>query len=238
MNYNGFPKHVTVAEKKEKAAKSLAKLKSKNADAEPVLIEGRIIAKSWWGKAWNLNLESYADYRNRIERGKAYVRNNTVLDLKISKGRIKAIVQGSKVRPYKVEISIDTLDSKRWEQVISLCNHRIDSLEQLMEGKFPRELESLFIERKYGMFPSPNEIHFDCSCPDWAMMCKHVAAVLYGVGARLDVNPMLFFELRDVDGKALIRKSIERKVEGMLKNAGKKSDRTIEDEDVSGLFGL
>lgn len=238
MNYSGFPKHVTVAEKKVKAAQSLAKLKAKNTDAEPVHIEGRILAKSWWGKAWNLNLESYADYRNRIERGKAYVRNNSVLDLKITKGKIKAIVQGSKVRPYTVEILINPLDSKHWEQVISLCNHRIDSLEQLIEGKFPRELESLFTERKYGMFPSPDEIHFDCSCPDWAMMCKHVAAVLYGVGARLDSDPMLFFKLRDVDGHALIRKTIERKLEGLLKNAGKKSNRVIADEEIDELFGL
>jgi len=238
MKYGGFPKHESVGAIKNRAAISLDKLKMNNTDAEPVLIEGRMLAKSWWGKAWNLNLESYADYRNRIERGRSYVRNNTVLDLKISKGKIKAVVQGSKARPYTVEIQIDTLDSMKWEQVIALCNHRIDSLEQLIEGVFPRELESLFTERKYGMFPSPKEIHFDCSCPDWAMMCKHVAATLYGVGARLDVNPMLLFELRGVDGHGLIRKSIDKKIEGMLKNAGKKSDRTIEDKDISDLFGL
>ncbi len=238
MGYYGYPKYESVAEKKAKASRSLAKLKKKNPDIEPVIIEGRTLAKNWWGKSWNLNLESYADYGNRIARGKSYVRGNTVLDLKIFKGRIVAKVQGSRSKPYEVEIKIDTLNNEKWEQVTTLCNHRIDSLEQLIEGKFPKELEVLFTERKYGMFPSPKEIHFDCSCPDWASMCKHVAAVLYGVGARLDVNPMLFFELRALDGQELVRKSMEQKLESMMKNAGKKSKREIADKDIANIFGL
>lgn len=238
MGFYGFPKYESVAEKKAKASNSLEKLKKKDPEIEPVIIEGRTLARSWWGKAWNLNLESYADYGNRIARGKSYVRSNTVLDLKIFKGRVVAKVQGSRAKPYEVEIRIDTLNNKRWEQVTALCNHRIDSLEQLIEGKFPKELEVLFTERKYGMFPSPKEIHFDCSCPDWASMCKHVAAVLYGVGARLDVNPMLFFELRALDGQELVRKSMEQKLESMMKNAGKKSKREIADKDIANIFGL
>mgnify|MGYP000969149135 CR=1 FL=1 len=238
MGYYGFPRYESVAEKKAKASRSLAKMKKKNPDIEPVIIEGRTLAKNWWGKSWNINLESYADYSNRIERGKRYVRNNAVLDLKISKGKVIAKVQGSRVKPYDVEISIDALDNKKWEQVTELCNHRIDSLEQLIEGKFPKELEILFTDKKYGMFPSPKEIHFACSCPDWAYMCKHVAATLYGIGARLDNDPMLFFALRDIDGQMLIRKSMERKLESMLKNAGKKSKREIAAKDISDIFGL
>lgn len=238
MGYYGFPRYESVAEKKAKASRSLAKMKKKNPDIEPVIIEGRTLAKNWWGKSWNINLESYADYSNRIERGKRYVRNNAVLDLKISKGKVAAKVQGSRVKPYDVEITIDALDNKKWEQVTELCNHRIDSLEQLIEGKFPKELEILFTDKKYGMFPSPKEIHFACSCPDWAYMCKHVAATLYGIGARLDNDPMLFFALRDIDGQMLIRKSMERKLESMLKNAGKKSKREIAAKDISDIFGL
>ncbi|MBN2221793.1 MAG: SWIM zinc finger family protein, partial [Vallitaleaceae bacterium] len=198
----------------------------------------RTLAKSWWGKAWNLNLESYADFHNRIARGRSYVRNHTVLDLKISKGLVMAKVQGSRVKPYEVTVQIDALDQKKWNQVVALCNHRVDSLEQLAEGSFPKELEVLFQDRKYGMFPSPKEIHFDCSCPDWASMCKHVAAVLYGIGARLDQNPMLFFELRSLNGDELIRKSMEKKLESMLQNAGKKSKRAISEEEISDLFGI
>lgn len=236
--YGGFPEYVSVAEKREKAVKSLAKLKKKNPAIEPIVIEGRTLAKSWWGKAWNKNLESYADYDNRIGRGKSYVRNQAVLDLKISKGKAEALVQGSGSRPYEVTIQIDALSSKSWKQVTDLCNHRIDSLEQLIEGKFPQELEVLFTEKKYGLFPMPKEIHFDCNCPDWASMCKHVAAVLYGIGAKLDVNPLLFFELRALDGQELVRKSMEQKLDSMMKNAGKKSKRGISEKDIANIFGL
>ena len=238
MGYGGFPKYETIAEKKAKANKSLTKLRKKNPDIQPIIIEGRTLAKSWWGKAWNQNLENYADYQNRINRGKSYVRNNMVLDLKIKKGMVLAKVQGRRAKPYDVEVLIDALDNKKWEHITVLCNNRIDSLEQLIEGKFPKELESLFREKEYGLFPSPNEIHFSCSCPDWASMCKHVAACLYGIGTRLDSDPMLFFELRDIDSKELIEKSVEQKLESMLQNASKKSNREIETKDISDIFGL
>ncbi|MFZ7103761.1 MAG: SWIM zinc finger family protein [Peptococcaceae bacterium] len=238
MSDYGFPKYVSVAKKKAKAEKALKKLKKSNLDPEPVIIEGRTLAKSWWGKAWNLNLESYADYSNRIGRGKSYVRSNAVLDLKISKGRVVAKVQGSRAKPYDTEMRIDTLNSTKWREISELCNRRIDTLEQLIEGKFPKELEILFTDKRYSMFPAPKEIHFSCSCPDYARMCKHVAAVLYGIGARLDQNPLLFFELRDIDGRELIRKSMEQKIDSMLKNAGRKSKREIRAEEIPNIFGL
>ncbi len=238
MSAYGFPEYVSVAEKKAKAERALKKLQKNNPDAEPIIIEGRTLAKSWWGKAWNRNLESYADYSNRIDRGKSYVRNNAVLDLKISKGRVVAKVLGSRAKPYDIEIQIDTLSSTKWREIQELCNHRIDTLEQLIEGKFPKELEILFADKKYAMFPSPEEIHFYCSCPDYAYMCKHVAAALYGIGTRLDQNPLLFFELRDIDGQELIRKTMEQKLDSMLKNAGKKSKRQIAAKDIPNIFGL
>lgn len=238
MSYYGYTPYVSVAEKRAKADKAIAKLRKKNKDLDPVLLEGKSIASTWWGKAWNRNLESYADYDNRLGRGKTYVKNHAVLDLKISRGFVKALVQGTRAKPYEVEIEIDSLKKENWEEIIRLCNHRIESLEKLTEGKFPKELEAIFNDKKYGMFPSPREIHFDCSCPDYAYMCKHVAAVLYGIGARLDREPMLFFELRDVDGQALIKKSVESKLEQMLRNAGKKSSRTIGAKEAKDLFGL
>lgn len=238
MSYYGYPQYVTVAERKAKAEKSLKKLLKDNPDVNPVIIEGRTLARSWWGKAWNLNLESYADYSNRIGRGKSYVRCNAVLDLKISPGSVMAKVQGSRAKPYETMVRIDTLNDKKWNKISELCNRRIDTLEQLIEGKFPKELEILFTDKRYSMFPSPKEIHFDCNCPDYASMCKHVAAVLYGIGARLDENPMLFFELRDIDGLELIRKSMEQRIDSMLKNAGQKSKRGIAAEDIAEIFGL
>src|SRR5665647_1883661 len=125
MGNYGFPKYESAAKKRAKASKSLVSFKKKNPEIEPIIIEGRMLAKNWWGKAWNLNLESYADYDNRIARGKSYVRSNAVIDLKIFKGQIVAKVQGSRSKPYEVEINIDTLDKEKWEQVTALCNHRI-----------------------------------------------------------------------------------------------------------------
>ena len=238
MGRNSFPQYESAASKKAKANTALDRARKKNPEIEPVIIEGRTLAKNWWGKAWNANLESYADYHNRIGRGKSYVRNNAVLDLKITKGQVVAKVQGSRAKPYVVEIKIQPLNPLKWEKVIERCNHRIDSLEQLIAGKFPKELEVLFTNQQYGMFPSPKEIHFNCSCPDWASMCKHVAAALYGIGTRLDQNPMMFFELRDLDEKELVKKSMAIKIESMLKNAGKTSTREIAEEDVLDLFGL
>lgn len=238
MSYYGYAPYVSVAEKRAKADRQIAKLKKKNPDLAPVLIEGNTIARSWWGKAWNRNLESYADYANRISRGKSYVRNHAVLDLRIREGCVEALVQGSGSKPYRVTVDIDMLDEKRWSQVVKLCNHRIDSVEKLVEGKFPKELEILFTERKYGMFPSPKEIHFSCSCPDYAYMCKHVAAVLCGVGARLDVDPLLFFALRGADIQDLIHRSVESRMNAMLKNAGKKSGRAMSEAEMHDVFGI
>ncbi len=238
MSYYRYPKAESAAQKKARAAKAYLKLKKKLPDIEPVLIEGRTLAKNWWGKAWNQNLESYADYSNRIGRGKTYVRSNTVLDLKISRGLITGMVMGSGSRIYDIRIKIDTLSDKNRDQVLTLCNNQIDSLEQLLAGKFPESLEVIFKDKKYGLFPSPEEIQFGCTCPDWASMCKHVAAVLYGTGSKLDQDPMLFFVLRDLDGHELVRKTMEKKLDSMLKNAGKKSKRSMTDKDAARLFGL
>lgn len=235
---NGYGVYESVAERRAKAARSLEKLRKKHKDIEPVILPGKSLAASWWGKAWNTNMESYADFSNRISRGKTYVRNNMVLDLRIGKGVTAAVVQGSRVKPYDVVIEIAHLSSEKWDRVIALCNHRVDSLEQLMAGSFPKELEVLFQDKAYGLFPSPKEIEFQCSCPDFAYMCKHVAAALYGIGSRLDTNPMLFFDLRNIDGHALIRKSVETKVASMLANAEKSSVREIAAEDIADIFGL
>lgn len=238
MSYYGYAPYVSVAEKRAKADKMIAKLRKKNPDLQPVIIDGRTIAASWWGKAWNRNLESYADYENRISRGKSYVKNHAVLDLQIEKGRVNALVMGSSSKPYTVFIDIDVLDKTRWKQVVDLCNHRIDSVEQLTLGKFPKELEQLFTEKKYGLFPSPGEIHFHCSCPDYAYMCKHVASVLYGIGARLDHDPLLFFTLRGANIQDLIRRSVESRMKSLLKNADKKSERAMSEEEMHDIFGI
>ena len=236
--YNQFPEYVPVAKRKEKAKKQIEKLKKKQPNIAPIVIEGNLIAKTWWGKAWNKNLEIYADYSNRIARGRSYVRNGAVLDLQITQGVVKALVQGSDRKPYEIKIIIEPLSNEKWRSILALCNHKIDNLEKLVEGKFPKELEEIFTLKGKGLFPTKKEIKFNCSCYDSAKMCKHVTAVLYGIGARFDEDPILFFKLRNIDFEVLLKKTVEQKMQSLLENANKKSKRVLDDKDVFDLFGL
>ncbi|HWR73137.1 MAG TPA: hypothetical protein VN604_08195, partial [Nitrospirota bacterium] len=220
MAFWSWPKYVCKAEKQARAAKKLEKLKKKW-DVKPVTIHGSAIARTWWGKAWNKNLERYADYSNRIGRGRSYVRCGAVLDLQINAGEIKALVHGSRAKPYSINIKIKKLNRNAWQRVTSECAGMLDSLAELLAGKFPKGLEETFMRRDTGLFPSPKEIDFDCSCPDWASMCKHVAAALYGVGARLDEDPSLFFTLRGVDTGELVSRTVSSKAESLIEKASK-----------------
>jgi len=234
----GYYEYVPVAKKRANAQKALTKLKKKNPNVSPVVIQGNKIAKTWWGVAWNKNLESYADYTNRIERGRAYVKNGFVLDLQIEPEQVTAIVAGSGREPYHVKVCVAALSKARWEKITEICGRSIANIDELTQGRFPKELETLFTQKGEGLFPSPKEIKFSCDCPDWASMCKHVAAVLYGIGARFDEDPTLFFRLRNIEIEALIKKSVEEKMESMLKNAGNKTRRIMEGQDIGELFGI
>jgi uncharacterized Zn finger protein len=233
-----YPPYVSVAEKKAKAAKKLIQLQKRNPNLQPVLIDGNSIVKTWWGRAWNQNLERYADYSNRIGRGRSYIRNGMVLDLKIQPGRVEALVQGTQSKPYQIAIMINPLDQDAWKRITHDCEGKVDSLPELLEGKFPKALGEIFTAQGKGLFPTPKEIKFSCSCPDWAQMCKHVAAALYGIGARLDQDPMLFFKLRKVDVNELIGKAVAEKTKSLLQKAEKKSGRVMEDADLGDLFGI
>lgn len=231
--------YVPKAEKQKMAQKSIERLKEKGqVELAPVVITGRKLAQTWWGKAWNDNLERYSDYSNRIGRGRSYVRNGAVLDLQIEPGIITALVQGSVSQPYAVEIAIRPLQPKVWKKIRLACEGKIDSLQELIEGKFPSGLSELFTAQGSGIFPSPREITFECSCPDRAKMCKHVAAVLYGIGARLDEDPNLFFTLRAVDIHDLINKAVQAKTQTMLNKSGTKSRRILKDADIAAIFGM
>lgn len=238
MSYRRFPEYVTVAEKKAKVAKKLAQLRKKMPNIAPVVIEGNRLARTWWGKSWNRNLERYADYSNRIGRGKSYVRHGAVLDLRITDGRVNALVQGTRARPYEVVIRIAQLKKKHWNHIRKQCKSELRSLPDLLDGKFPKTLGDIFLAEGKGLFPTPKEISFDCSCPDWASMCKHVAATLYGIGARLDEEPLLFFALRQADTEELVARAVQEKTGDLLARADMKSSRVIDDADLSGLFGI
>ena len=239
MGYWGYyPPYVSVAEKRAKAEKKLKQLIKKNPDIKPVLLEGTAIAKTWWGKSWNRNLESYADYSNRIGRGRSYVRHGAVLDLQINSGKVESLVQGTRSKPYSVSVKIKAVNKKTWKEIKSACEGRLDSLQELLAGKFPKALGEIFTTQGKGLFPSPKEIDFSCSCPDWAYMCKHVAATLYGIGARLDEEPGLFFKLRKVKMEDLVTQAVEDKTRKLLKKAKKKTSRVIADSDLADVFGI
>ena len=219
------------------ARQTMKKEKAKGKQLEPVVIQGRTIVKSWWGQAWCDNLEKYADFESRLDRGKRYVRTGAVVDLKIQKGKVLARVQGRRKTPYKVEIRISPLSEERCQYAIQQCGRKIENLERLVNGDFPKELKEMRLGDK-GLFHEPKEISFNCSCPDWALMCKHVAAVLYGIGARFDDNPLLFFELRGIDVERFIEVTLANRVESMLENADASSERIITGGDWEKLFGV
>jgi uncharacterized Zn finger protein len=238
MAYWGYPRYVSVGEKRAKAERKLKQLRKKNPAIHPIVIAGSAIAKTWWGKSWNLNLERYADYSNRIGRGRSYVRHGAVLDLLITPGQVKSLVQGSRAKPYSVIIKIKGIGKNIWKNMKAACAGKLDSLPALLAGQFPKALGEIFTVRGEGLFPSPKEIEFDCSCPDWAYMCKHVAATLYGIGARLDEDPGLFFKLRKVKVDDVIRQTVKDQSDKLLKKAEKASARTIAESDISGMFGI
>lgn len=227
----------TVEELQRNAANTAAKARSRGKRLHPVKLTGRTIAKSWWGMSWCENLERYADFETRLPRGQRYVRSGAVVDLQIEQGRITARVQGTRKTPYKEEIRISPLSQQRCDEILERCSARVDTLESLLSGRFPEELKDVFLGEG-GLFPTPREIAFSCSCPDWAVMCKHVAAALYGVGARLDEDPLLFFTLRGIDAARFVDVVIANRIETMLANAERPSARILTDAAMDELFSL
>ena len=228
--YGGFPPYVSVARRKTQAAKKIKALQKKGFAISPVQLEGRTIAKTFWGKSWCSNLEAYSDFSNRLPRGRSYLRNGSVLDLQIAKGEVTALVNGSSV--YTVNIAIKALEKNHWQALIKECSGQIDSLVELLQGKFSKAVMGIITDKQKGLFPSPQQISLDCSCPDGAVMCKHVAAALYAVGARLDEKPELFFELRHVDHIELISAGTT----GITTQ--RTTDKVLKAENLSDIFGI
>ncbi len=232
----GWRPYVSVAERRAKAARELSKLaKRTGRTASPVVLDGRKIATTFWGKAWCDNLEAYSDYENRLPRGRTYVRNGSVVDLQINKGYVTALVSGSEL--YKIDIKIKPLAPTLWKSIQTECAGKIDSLMELLQGKLSSAVMQIVTRHEQGLFPTPKEIELDCSCPDWADLCKHVAASLYGVGAKLDQNPALLFLLRGVDPADLISKATA--AEAVRQTTGEAGAApAMSDSEVADVFGI
>jgi uncharacterized Zn finger protein len=224
--------YVTAADRRARAAAEIQNRKEQGHAADPVVIQGSAIAKTFWGKSWCSNLEAYSDYANRMPRGRSYVRSGAVVDLQIGPGKIEAMVSGSLL--YDVLLTVKPLNAAHWKAICTDCAGGIDSLVELLQGKLSKEVMDRICRQKEGLFPSPAELKLSCSCPDSARMCKHVAAVLYGIGARFDRDPELLFRLRGVDAKDLIAQAGANVTIAPVKS----SRRLLADSDLSALFGL
>ena len=233
MDFYGWKPYVSVAERRRKAMREIEKRRKKGHAISPVTIDGRTIAKTFWGKSWCENLERYSDFANRLPRGRTYVRNGSVVDLQIKPGSIQALVSGSEL--YEITLKIAPVGKQRWKSICEDCAGAIDSLVELLQGRFSKGVMERICRQSQGLFPSPAEIKLSCSCPDWAGMCKHVAAVLYGVGARFDHQPELLFRLREVDEKELIVKAGKALP---LTRQAPAPGKVLGDEDLSDIFGL
>jgi uncharacterized Zn finger protein len=231
--YDAWTTYVPVAERQRRAARKMEMLRKKGHRVAPVVIQGRVIATTFWGRAWCDNLEGYRDLENRLQRGRTYVRNGSVVDLQIAPSEVTAMVSGSSI--YKVKISIGEVGKKLWASICEDCAGRIDSLVELLQGRFSQGVMERICRQGGGLFPKPTEIQFSCSCPDYASMCKHVAAALYGVGARLDEQPELLFRLRAVDESELVAR-----VDKVLPLARQEpaAGKLLDVANVSALFAL
>ena len=232
MDFRWKP-YVPVAERRAKAARTAARSLKKGMTLAPVPARRGAIATTFWGKAWCTNLERYSDYANRLPRGRTYLRNGSVIDLKLAAGAVHAQVVGSSL--YQVAVTVAAVPKNRWKAIGTDCAGSIDSMVELLQGRLSKAVMERISQPHTGMFPSPKDIQFRCSCPDWAAMCKHVAAVLYGVGARLDEEPQLLFTLRSVDAQELVT----RAGAGLPRTGkGPAADRVLDTSLLGDVFGI
>jgi len=229
--YHEYKPYVSVAQKRAKAAKEMQKLAKNGLKITPVNIAGRKITTTFWGDAWCTNLEGYSDFVNRLPRGRTYVRNGSVVHMSIEEGLILAYVSGSEL--YKVKIKIKPLAKDQWERLKRESAGKMGTLIELLQGKLSKSMMEMVTDRKNGLFPKPSEIEMKCSCPDYAGMCKHVAAVMYGIGNRLDSSPEMLFELRGVDHLELIEQAIPAAPIGT-----RTGTPAISNDDLSDIFGI
>jgi uncharacterized Zn finger protein len=231
--YFHWKPYVPVAKRREQAERTVARLKKAGKDLTPVTAGRGAIARTFWGKAWCQNLERYSDYANRLPRGRSYLRNGSVIDLSIAAGEVAAQVLGSSL--YRIQVKIAEVPATKWQGIVQDCAQSIDSLVELLRGKLSMAVMERISRPGAGLFPSPQEIAFSCSCPDSAVMCKHVAATLYGIGVRLDAEPALLFRLRKVEADELIARAGET---GPLVQKAPRASRILNASQVAGVFGI
>lgn len=233
--YSDWRPYVPVDVRQKKAvAKARKKAEAQGRAPQPVIASGKKMAKTFWGMAWCDHLHAFRDYANRLPRGATYLRNGSVVDLVIQAGKVEAIVAGSE--PYTVSIEIQTLQKKRWKELRQKCSASIDSLLDLLAGRLSDGIMRELTSTQTGLFPTPREIRMSCSCPDYSSCCKHLAAVMYGVGVRLDTQPELLFLLRGVDHSELVSEAVS--AGNLDRELGEDDQGALANADLGELFGI
>ncbi len=161
-------------------------------------------ATSWWGKRW-LDVLEALNLGGRLQRARTYARKGQVLNIDIEPGSVKAAVQGSRPKPYRISIGVKQLTGTETQRLAAELARSPYFLAKLMTREMPPDIETLFDTAGVALFPSrASELHTDCSCPDWSNPCKHIAAVYYLLGEEFDRDPFLIFRLRGLDTAALL----------------------------------
>lgn len=166
--------------------------------------ERKIYGEKWWSQRWLSALDSFG-WSNRLQRGRAYARAGMVKSLDILKGSVKAKVKGSRPNPYSVNINVKVLSEKEWKKVIAKMSSQAIFSSKLLAGEMPQNIEEAFKLTKLSIFPSSkNDIKMECSCPDWVVPCKHIAAVFYIIADSFDNDPFVLFKMRGMGKEELL----------------------------------
>lgn len=234
-----YPAYVPVAERRARAAE-VARRGAKSGGAEPVPpIQGRELARTFWGQGWCARFESFRDFETRLPRGRSYARNGSVVDLKLTPGRVDARVVGSQPEPYEIAVTVKTMPPERWRALARATAGKIGSLIGLLAGELSPDVLAVLTRPGDGLYPEPGELTFACSCPDWAKLCKHVAAALYGVGVRLDARPELLFTLRGVDQHELVGSAARATAAVATATAtGTPGRKLLDERELGAIFGI
>ena len=201
---------------------------------EPLLpVVKKELCTTFWGQAWNKNLMHYADYESRMAPARTALRRGEVLGLQLGHGLVSATVMGLDL--YEVQVRVKPLDSELWAEIKQDCAGQVGTLVELLSGQLSKAVMQRVTLPDSGLFPSPSEIKCSCSCPDDARLCTHAAAVLYGVGIRLDAEPGLLFSLRGVEPAELIGLCSVAAVEGLVQGAESDLEEGL---DLSQVFGI
>ena len=224
-----------------------------------IKLHSKSISNTWWGQEWCKTINVYADYENRLSRGKTYLRQERVQDLTIEDNTITAKVKGKWSDYYNVTIKIRELPRSKSNIIIK----KISELGSILKGSIPEDCRFLFSIGELGLFPTKDDLIYTCDCPDscggliygsnWnsakeicevdpnnAMLCKHVAAVLYSVGSILDKEPLIIFQLRGINVTKYISEEIVAQTNNLLVGLyqRKEEERVIDKSLISDVFGI